>query len=52
MLRDIGDGRPDLFGQHVDASRPLAELFDQLEPLRVAEGLGDQGKLLEQGQLG
>ena len=47
VLRYVGDRDAELIGQQVDVARPLPELFDQFEPLRMTECFRNQCELFE-----
>jgi hypothetical protein len=50
MLGDIGNGQAQLGCKRVDAALPLSQMFDQFEPLRIAQGFRHGGELLIERQ--
>src|SRR5215475_8694825 len=48
MLRGVGDRQPRFLRQILDAALALSELFQQLEAVRMAQGLRDGGEIAEQ----
>ena len=52
MLRRVGDRQSDALGQRFDASLALGEQFQNLQPVAVAERLGDLGEAGEQRAFG
>ena len=52
MLRGVGDGEAGLHGEDFDAFLALREVFEQVQPVGVAEPAGDLGEGREEVELG